>query len=32
MAKSPNRYGALIEKIFFDRYSDGAIPAPKNLE
>lgn len=24
MAKSPNRYGALIEKIFFDRYSDGA--------
>lgn len=25
MAKSPNRYGALIEKIFFDRYSEGAI-------
>lgn len=24
MAKSPNRYGALIEEIFFDRYSDGA--------
>lgn len=24
MAKSPNRYGALIEKIFFDRYSDNA--------
>lgn len=24
MARSPNRYGALIEKIFFDRYSDGA--------
>ena len=23
MAKSPNRYGALIEKIFFDRYSEG---------
>tara|TARA_R110000787_G_scaffold265066_1_gene371008 strand:- start:2877 stop:3665 length:789 start_codon:yes stop_codon:yes gene_type:complete len=22
MAKSPNRYGALVEKIFFDRYSD----------
>ncbi len=25
MAKSSNRYGALIEKIFLDRYSDGAI-------
>lgn len=25
MARPPNRYGALIEKIFFDRYSDGAI-------
>ena len=24
MAKSPNRYEALIEKIFFDGYSDGA--------
>ncbi len=24
MANSPNRYGALIEKIFFDRYCDGA--------
>ena len=24
MAKSPNRYGALIEKIFFDRFSEGA--------
>tara|TARA_R110002072_G_scaffold302300_2_gene484642 strand:+ start:1900 stop:2688 length:789 start_codon:yes stop_codon:yes gene_type:complete len=24
MAKSPNRYGALIEKVFFDRYSNGA--------
>ncbi|MBC6438788.1 MAG: endonuclease [Rhodobacteraceae bacterium] len=24
MAKPPNRYGALIEKIFFDRYSTGA--------
>jgi len=24
MAKSPNRYEALIEKIFFDSYSDGA--------
>lgn len=24
MAKSPNRYEALIEKIFFDRYSHGA--------
>ncbi|NBB81514.1 MAG: endonuclease [Verrucomicrobia bacterium] len=24
MAKSPNRYGSLIEKIFFDRYRDGA--------
>ena len=24
MTKSSNRYGALIEKIFFDRYSDGA--------
>ncbi|MXW12290.1 MAG: endonuclease [Synechococcus sp. SB0662_bin_45] len=24
MAKSSNRYGALIERIFFDRYSDGA--------
>lgn len=23
MAKPPNRYGALIEKIFFDRYVDG---------
>lgn len=23
MARPPNRYGALIEKIFFDRYSDG---------
>ena len=24
MAKPPNRYGVLIEKIFLDRYSDGA--------
>jgi hypothetical protein len=24
MAKEPNRYGALIEKIFFDRYEEGA--------
>ena len=24
MAKSPNRYGALIEKVFFDRYKNGA--------
>lgn len=23
MAKAPNRYGALIEKIFFDRYAEG---------
>lgn len=23
MAKEPNRYGALIEKIFFDRYEEG---------
>jgi len=23
MAKKPNRYSALIEKIFFDRYSKG---------
>lgn len=25
MAKEPNRYGALIEKIFFDRYEEGAV-------
>ena len=24
MVKTPNRYGALIEKIFLDRYQDGA--------
>lgn len=24
MAKSPNRYGALVEKVFFDRYESGA--------
>lgn len=24
MARAPNRYGSLIEKIFFDRYRDGA--------
>ncbi len=24
MAESPNRYGALIEKVFFDRHVDGA--------
>ena len=24
MAKPPNRYGSLIERIFFDRYSDSA--------
>ena len=24
MAKKPNRYKALVEKIFFDRYTDGA--------
>lgn len=24
MAKQPNRYGILIEKIFFDHYTDGA--------
>lgn len=25
MAKALNRYGSLIEKIFFDRYKDGAV-------
>lgn len=25
MAKALNRYGSLIEKVFFDRYEDGAI-------